>query len=129
LDFGEAGVAVSYPPQLETWAPAIARVLERWPETSVADVLRAVADGTAQLFAVNGDGVIVTRLVQEPGRLVCLVWLASGDLEPLLERYVDIEAWAAREGAVAMRIQGRAGWLRVLPGYKQTGVILEKELV
>jgi hypothetical protein len=87
-----------------------------------------VAAGTAQLFPVEPDGVIVTRLVQEPGRLVCLVWLASGDLEPLLERYVDIEAWAAREGAVAMRIQGRAGWLRVLPGFKQTGVILEKEL-
>jgi hypothetical protein len=66
--------------------------------------------------------------VQEPGRLVCLVWLASGDLQPLLERYVDIEAWAAREGAVVMRIQGRAGWLRVLPGFKHAGVILEKEL-
>jgi hypothetical protein len=61
----------------------------------VADVLEAVAAGTAQLVPVEPDGVIVTRLVQEPGRLVCLVWLASGDLEPLLERYVDIEAWAA----------------------------------
>src|SRR3954469_2976868 len=119
---------MTYPAQLDAWGPAIARVLARWPEQSVADVLQAVADGTAQLFAVNGDGVIVTRLVQEPGRLVCLVWLASGDLEPLLERYVDIEAWAAREGAVAMRIQGRAGWLRVLPGFRKAGVILEKEL-
>jgi hypothetical protein len=50
-------------------------------------VLEAVGQGTAQLFPVEPDGVIVTRLVQEPGRLVCLVWLASGDLEPLLERY------------------------------------------
>jgi hypothetical protein len=120
---------VTYPAQLQTWAPAIARVLARWPETSVRDVLEAVAAGTAQLFAVEPDGVIVTRLVQEPGRLVCLIWLASGDLEPLLERYLDIEAWAAREGAEIMRIQGRAGWLRVLPGFKRTEVIvMEKEL-
>jgi hypothetical protein len=120
--------AMTYPAQLDAFGPAIARVLERWPEQSVADVLDAVAAGTAQLFPVEPDGVIVTRLVQEPGRLVCLVWLASGDLEPLLERYVDIEAWAAREGAVAMRIQGRAGWLRVLPGFRHAGVIMEKEL-
>jgi hypothetical protein len=121
-------VAVSYPPQLEAWGPAIGRVLERWPETSVAEVLEAVGQGTAQLFPVAPDGVIVTRLVQEPNRLVCLVWLASGDLPELLARYRDIEAWAAHEGAVAMRIQGRAGWLRILKGFKHAGVILEKEL-
>jgi hypothetical protein len=119
---------MSYPATLDAWGPAIERVLSRWPETSVADVLDAVAAGTAQLFPVEPDGVIVTRLVQEPGRLVCLVWLASGDLEPLLERYPDIERWAAGEGAVAMRIQGRAGWLRLLDGFKKTAVVMEKEL-
>jgi hypothetical protein len=120
---------VSYPAQLDAWAPAIERVLSRWPETSVRDVLEAVGEGTAQLFPVEPDGVIVTRLVQEPGRLVCLVWLASGDLEPLLERYVDIERWARAEGAEAMRIQGRAGWLRVLPGFEKVAVVMEKGLV
>jgi NADPH-dependent ferric siderophore reductase len=115
-------------PDLGAWGPAIARVLQQWPETSVAEVLEAVEDGTAQLFDPGDGGVIVTRLVQEPTRLVCLVWLASGELGPLLAKYREVEAWAAAQGADAMRIQGREGWELVLPGFHRVAVVLEKEL-
>jgi len=87
-----------------------------------------VAQGTAQLFEAGPNGVIVTRLIEEPTRLVCLVWLASGDLDRLLDRYQDVEAWARAHEVDTLRIQGRAGWLRVLDGYQQVGVILEKGL-
>jgi hypothetical protein len=50
------------------------------------------------------------------------------ELEPLLERYKDIEYWARRMGAVRMRIIGRKGWLKVLAGFEQTAVVMEKPL-
>lgn len=120
----------TYPAHLDRFSPAIRRVVDRWPSSSVDEVLTAVGQGTAQLWDVPGhpDNVIVTRLIQEPHRLVCLVWLASGELAPLLERYEDVEAWAVAVGADAMRIQGREGWARVMPGFKRTAVVLEKEL-
>ena len=119
---------MTHPQHLERYSPAIARVLARWPDSSVREVLDAVAQGTAQLFEAGPNGVIVTRLIEEPTRLVCLVWLASGDLDRLLERYADVESWARSHEVDTMRIQGRAGWLRVLDGFSQVGVILEKGL-
>lgn len=119
---------MTHPQHLDRYSPMIARVLARWPEASVREVLDAVRVGTAQLFEAGPNGVIVTRLIEEPTRLVCLVWLASGDLGLLLDRYEDVEAWAKSQGVDCMRIQGREGWQRMLPGFQRTGVILEKGL-
>ena len=105
-----------HPQHLDRYSPAIERVLDRWPESSVREVLDAVGDGTAQLFEAGPGGVIITRLIQEPTRLVCLVWLASGELGLLLERYADVEAWARTQGVDTMRIRAAPAGTACCPG-------------
>jgi hypothetical protein len=39
-----------------------------------------------------------------------------------------IERYARLEGCARMRLEGRNGWKRLLPTYRQAGVILEKRL-
>ena len=39
-----------------------------------------------------------------------------------------IEAYARREGCVCTGITGRKGWLRVLDGYRQKHLIMDKDL-
>jgi hypothetical protein len=40
----------------------------------------------------------------------------------------ELEAQAKAMGAVKIEIEGRRGWRRVLPGYRETRVVLEKVL-
>lgn len=46
-------------------------------------------------------------------------------LEPCL---ADLEAQAKAIGIVAIEIEGRRGWKRMLPGYREVRVVMEKEL-
>jgi hypothetical protein len=110
------------------YRPAIQRVLDRFPVAAAAEVIDKIENGDAQLFALGHDNVAVTRLVQEPARLVCLIWLSSGDLDALLVIHDDIEAWARDQGCSHLKIVGRKGWLKVLDGYRETAVEMEKEI-
>jgi hypothetical protein len=40
-----------------------------------------------------------------------------------------IEDYAKAEGCRCVRIIGRRGWARVLPGYEQTFAIIDKRLI
>jgi hypothetical protein len=51
-----------------------------------------------------------------------------GGMARWLHLLAPIEDWAKSEGCDAMRIMGRRGWGRVLPTYRLTRVVLEKEL-
>ncbi len=51
-----------------------------------------------------------------------------GGMARWLHLLTPIENWARAEGCDAMRIMGRRGWSRVLPAYRLTRVVLEKEL-
>lgn len=46
-------------------------------------------------------------------------------LRPCLE---ELEQHAKAAGAVAVEIEGRRGWRRVLPGYREVRVVMTKEL-
>ncbi len=115
---------------LDAFAPAIERVLARDPVTTSAAVLDKVREGTAQLWDAGPGSVLVTQVLGELGGEVVAIWLASGELEPLLARHDDIVAWARSRGASKMRITGRAGWVRVLEdrGYKEVARVIEREL-
>jgi hypothetical protein len=110
------------------YRPAIQRVLDRFPVAAAADVIDMVENGDAQLFELGFDNVAITRLIQEPTRLVCLIWLSSGKLEDLIDIHDIIEDWARKQNCSHLRILGRKGWLKVLDGYHETAVEMEKEI-
>jgi hypothetical protein len=111
--------------------PRLARVLSRGggghgiTERAVRALVR---QGVAQRWEASDGSVIVSQLRSEPSGDVCDLWLAEGSLEPLLELHQEVCAWARDQGCRKMRIVGRPGWQRVLTGYEQTGVVLEKQL-
>jgi hypothetical protein len=75
------------------------------------------------------DAVATTRLeLTDPGR-VCVITACEGkNMTRWLPLIDGIEAYAKAEGCLCVRIFGRKGWLRVLEGYRQAHVIIEKDL-
>ena len=98
------------------------------------EVLELIANAQAQCWmAIDGEkvmGVWVTRVEQSERGRFCLVWLAAGEkvhewLHLVTEK---VEPWAKENGCSEMQIVGRKGWVRRLPDYKWTAVVLRKEI-
>ena len=95
----------------------------------MADVL----SGGALLWIAAQDDEIVTAAVTQigigVGGKVCEI-VACGGTETLRHLHLlrEIESYARNESCRATRIIGRKGWMRALPDYKATRVVLEKEL-
>lgn len=97
-----------------------------------ADVMVALGDGTAQLWIGEDDEVrcgVVTCLSSVARGLVCEIWLMGGRDRRLWLHFIDIiEAAARNRGCISIELIGRNGWVRLLPEYRQTAVVLRKEL-
>lgn len=126
------------PPEMvaETW-PHIEHLAKRFEsetQTMTADLIRARAeDGTAQLWGYQqGEevkGIGVTEICEHHTGRFLRVMAIAGDLDPVLPEIAGlVERWARDMGCVAMEINGRRGWVRVLPGYKLRAYVIEKDL-
>ena len=86
------------------------------------------------LFWALGDSACVTTFrrynVSQEGEEVdvCHIWAAGGSLDDLVRMEEQIEDWARAQGADRLTITGRPGWKKALPGYKQTAILLQKDL-
>jgi hypothetical protein len=72
-------------------------------------------------------GICITRVTGK----CCEIFAAAGTQSKrgqILELYNHVERWARDIGCTRMRVIGRKGWMRMLKGYLQTGIVLEKEL-
>ena len=72
-------------------------------------------------------GIAITRVTKTTCEIVAAVGTqtAPGQIQQL---YEHIERWAKDLGLVRMRVIGRKGWLRMIAGYTQTGIVMEKDL-
>ena len=98
------------------------------------DIEASILSGRSLLWiAWNGravEAVAATILINSEAGKVCIITVCGGnDMRrwlPLIDR---IEDYAKNEGCTRVRIYGRKGWLRVLNGYEQKHIIMDKELV
>lgn len=127
------------PHEIETWAGRLLPHLERFEletqRTDALTLLRQAARAERQLWGVRSDaeviGVLVTEIYDTTHSRVCWIWAAAGtesQAGDMQRVYEAIERWAREMGCKSIGINGRKGWLRVLPGFKQTAVVMEKEL-
>ncbi len=74
-------------------------------------------------------GAGVTQLINSCGTKVCeiIAW-GSDDQDRCQELLGTIEKFARVEGCTRVRLMGRRGWVRKLPGFAFKAVILEKVL-
>ncbi|HLH96442.1 MAG TPA: hypothetical protein VKW08_15105 [Xanthobacteraceae bacterium] len=137
-DRGESPICICIDPRFvdRVW-PLVAHLIRaamvKGRISEFADVERAVLDGQALLWVVADPGTIwaaaVTQIAYVAGEKFCTI-VACGGRERT--RWLDLksalEAYAKAEGCAAMRIHGRRGWVRALPDYRLTRVLLEKSL-
>ena len=70
-----------------------------------------------------------TALISSEAGRGCIIAVCGGsDMKRWLPLIEQIEAYAKHEGCKRVRIYGRKGWLRVLDGYDEKHIIMDKEL-
>ena len=126
-----------HPAQVHEFWPHVASLIKAAMEkgrlSSFADVEHAVRNGSALLWlAWNGETVkaaAVTELGQANAEKFCTIVACGGhDRSQWLPLIAGLEAYGKTQGCNAMRIYGRRGWRKLLPEYRTTRVLLEKEL-
>jgi hypothetical protein len=114
--------------------PHIERFSSETMLISPDDMYRDISTGDKQLWMTEAEGivnaVVITQIYPTQKGSICCVWAACGNsgIESLVKVLGEIEKWARSIDCVALEIRGRKGWSRVLPQFKQTGVLLEKDL-
>jgi len=106
--------------------PMLADSIAREGLTSADEVLADLMLGTAQLW-VAGEPLaacLTTQVQVGPRGRRMLLGFVGGE-GPWAQMLDHIQTAAD----MPMRIEGRAGWERVLPGFKRVGVILERPAV
>ncbi len=120
----------------EVW-PHVERFIKpamvRTGEMFVSDIVRALAARRFLLWlAWDGKelcGAVVTELAETINGRVCVIVAMGGkDRKRWLHLLEQLEEYALLEGCRAMRLYGRKGWKRVLRDYRETRVVMEKEL-
>lgn len=77
----------------------------------------------------NIAAVATTELVEFNGNKFCYITGCGGEKnENWLHLIGGLEKFAKDEGCKSTRILGRLGFRRILPGYRERLVLLEKEL-
>lgn len=87
-----------------------------------------------QLLWVGWNGAkfvaaATTSICHAPARKFCMITAGFSESEKLWDRFIPmVETYARSEGCMSLRIEGRKGWARVLKGFRQPWVVLDKEL-
>ncbi|MBR0756606.1 hypothetical protein JQ604_30890 [Bradyrhizobium jicamae] len=102
--------------------------------SAFGDIEADVLSGRSLLWLAWDSSAIksaaATVLINTEAGRVCIITACGGrDMKCWLPLIDGIEAYASDEGCTRVRIYGRKGWLRVLEGYRQKHVIMDKELM
>jgi hypothetical protein len=120
----------------EVWpqvSPLLRAACHRTKLNAFADIEADILAGRSLLWlAWNGktvDAAAATILINSEGGKVCIITVCGGSgMKRWLSLLGQIEIYAAGEGCTRLRIFGRKGWLRVLQGFEQQYVIMDKQL-
>lgn len=98
------------------------------------DLLGALASRRMLLWLIWDGSRIVGAVVTEisetiTGRVCVLVAMGGERRDRWLHLLGQIEDYAMQENCRAVRLYGRKGWKRVLRDYRETRIIMEKELI
>jgi hypothetical protein len=83
---------------------------------TLGDILAAVDAGDMQTW-VNGDSVVISEIIRYPQYSTCDIVLVAGRTDEIMALHELVEEFAAENGCIKLRTQGREGWERVLPKY------------
>jgi hypothetical protein len=104
-----------------------------WLTHTKEDVWDRIIDGRC-FFWPGENCVFVTEIWTSPtGLKTHNLWLTGGEKGRSLREVISMEAeiskWASQMGCHHQISNGRKGWLRAFPGYRETGVRKSKSLL
>jgi len=90
--------------------------------------------GAALLWLASEGARLVaaatTVISRTPRHKLCIVSCAGGEHSKLWDRFMPmVESYARAEGCDLVRAMGRKGWARVLQGYAQPWIVLDKRII
>ena len=108
------------------------------PEWTTDEVYEQIVNKEAQVWGVVTDGEIngiwITKIIEGRDRYG-LVWISAGrgnervSLSEGIALFLTCtEQWFKEKGCRYVKIVGRRGWMKVLPGFKEHAVELRKYL-
>lgn len=110
--------------------PMVCSAIDRTDLGRASDLDTDVLSGRALLWIVHGTGIecaVVTRLEQTQHSKVCFIPALGGrGSRHWLHLIEGIENYAKAEGCDCIRWVGRKGWKRMLPEYREVGVVMER---
>ena len=86
--------------------------LEHGGTHDIGDVADAIEAGHAQLWTTDG-AALVTEVLEHPRAKVLHIWLAAGELEPVIALAEQTMEWGRLNGCTRVTLTGRKGWERV----------------
>lgn len=98
-----------------------------------SDLDTEVISGRALLWIIHDIGEIacalVTRLeTTDKGRVCAILAIGGNGSKRWLPLIAGIEKYAITEDCHCVRFIGRKGWKRVLPEYREVGVVMERRI-
>lgn len=114
-------------------AHLIRRAMARGRMGRFADVEADVLASNAWLWlAVDSGSVLaaaVTKVTQENGERLCTIVACAGrDWTKFGRLIAGLEDYARAENCAGIEICGRPGWMRRLPDYRVTKIVIRKRL-
>lgn len=120
-------------PHIAAWVESVAARFPPWAR--LADPKARCEARDAQLWLIRDGGTIkgcvITQITVDNERVAEVPLVAGDDMASWLHLLDDLEAWARREGCVAMvSTAGREGWVRTLKnlGWQKVAVLMERRL-
>ena len=112
---------------------------EAWPllEPAVArrgahtreSVWQALRTGRARLWLGETSAMVGEIWNWPSGKRVANTWLLGGELDEIVKVMDPVmRAWASERGCVQNYMNARPGWQRVLPGYREIGRVIVRDL-
>ena len=115
--------------EFERCAPFLQRAIDRANgEFDLDHVRDEVISGEAQLHSRPNSAAVTRIETTASGKKFVLCWLAGGNMQEVQELENSIEKWGRSIGCTQIKIIGRKGFIRSLPGYHEQATILAKEL-
>ena len=116
-------------PEIE---PLLKRATDRDRGRSTPETLKAlIAENKAHLWVCDDLSMAMITTVEKypTGKLACLVRALGGSgLSHCLDKIDQVVEYARALGCDFIEIQGREGWLKVLPGFEKDATIMTREL-
>lgn len=107
--------------------PLIQKALDHADEYDMGDVLHWLHTGAWQGW-YTPNAVACTRIATFPKHRTCVVVLAAGKLDEIVQAEPGIADFARENGCKYVEIFGRKGWKRSLEGYTEQFTVLRKVL-